>query len=97
MDEPPMTPTIPGGNIMNGDQFDPNTVVVGQLNQRLAAAPFKPFDIVMSNSDRHHVPTPDHITITRRLRRIQVETDDWRIVEINALHVARIEDHQNAA
>ncbi len=82
---------------MNGDPFDPNAIVLVQLKQRLAAVPFKPFDIVMSNGDRHQVPTPDHITITRLLRRIQVETDEPRIVEINPLHVASIEDHQNAA
>ena len=82
---------------MNGDPSNPNVAVLGQLNKRLAAVPFKPFDIVMSSGDRHHVPTPDHITITRLLRRIELETDDVRIVEINPLHVASIEDHQNAA
>lgn len=59
--------------------------------------PFRPFDIVMSNGARHAVPTPDHITITRLLRRIQVETDALHIAEINPLHVASIEDHQDAA
>ena len=82
---------------MNGDRFDPSTFVVARLNERLAAVPFKPFDIVMSNGVRHHVPTPDHITITRLLRRIHLENDALRLVEINPLHVASIEDHQHAA
>jgi len=82
---------------MNGDQFNPITLVVSQLNRRLAEIPFRPFDIVMSNGARHAVPTPDHITITRLLRRIQVETDALHIAEINPLHVASIEDHQDAA
>jgi hypothetical protein len=82
---------------MNGDQFNPSTMVVAQLNERLAAVPFKPFDIVMSNGVRHVVPTPDHLTISRLLRRIHLEDDQWHLVEINPLHVATIEDHQDAA
>ena len=82
---------------MNGDQFNPITLVVAQLNERLSAIPFKPFDIVMSNGVRHGVPTPDHITITRLLRRIHLENDSLHLVEINPLHVATIEDHQDAA
>lgn len=82
---------------MNGDQFNPLALVIGQLNKRLAAIPFKPFDIVMSNGARHVVPTPDHITITRLLRRIEIETDALNMAEINPLHVASIEDHQDAA
>jgi hypothetical protein len=82
---------------MNEDQFNPLTLVIGQLNKRLAAIPFKPFDIVMSNGARHVVPTPDHITITRLLRRIEIETDALNMAEINPLHVASIEDHQDAA
>ncbi|MSU65584.1 MAG: hypothetical protein EXS38_05670 [Opitutus sp.] len=82
---------------MNGDQFNPVALVLGQLNKRLAAIPFKPFHIVMSNGARYMVPTPDHITITRLLRRIEVETDALHMAEINPLHVATIEVHQDAA
>jgi hypothetical protein len=82
---------------MNGEPFNPTTVVVAQLNERLGAVPFKPFDIVMSNGARHVVPTPDHLTITRLLRRIHLESDTLHLVEINPLHVATIEDHQDAA
>ena len=82
---------------MNGDPFNPTTVVVAQLNERLGAVPFIPFDIVMSNGARHFVPTPDHLTITRLLRRIHLESDTLHLVEINPLHVATIEDHQDAA
>jgi len=79
---------------MNGESFDPISIVIGQLNKRLTATPFKPFDIVMSNGARHVVPTPDHITITRLLRRIEVETDALHMAEINPLHVATIEDQR---
>jgi hypothetical protein len=82
---------------MNENSFDPTTIVLVQLNQRLGRIPFKPFVIVMSNGDRHAVPTPDHLTITRLLRRIELETDEPKCVEINPLHVASIEDHQDAA
>jgi hypothetical protein len=82
---------------MNGEQFDPTTRIVAQLTKRLAEVPFKPFDIVMSNGVRHTVPTADHLTITRLLRRIELETDDWHLVTINPLHVATIEHHKDAA
>ena len=70
---------------------DPTTVILAELMQRLADTPFVPFTIVMSNGDRHEVPTADHITITRLLRRVELETDEPRIIDINPLHVATIE------
>jgi hypothetical protein len=36
---------------------NPTTVVLAELMRRLAAIPFVPFTIVMSNGDRHEVPT----------------------------------------
>ncbi len=70
---------------------NPTTTVIAELNRRLAEVPFVPFTIVMSNGDRHEVPTADHLTITRLLRQVVLETDEPRIVDINPLHVASIE------
>jgi len=82
---------------MNGEHSNPITLVLAQLNGRLAAVPFQPFDIVMSNGTRYVVPTPDHLTITRLLRRIHFEDDALHLAEINPLHVATIEDHRKSA
>ena len=70
---------------------DPSTLMVAELMQRLAASPFVPFAIVMSNGDRHVVPTADHLTITGLLRKIVFETDEPRIVDINPLHIVALE------
>ena len=70
---------------------NPTTIVVAELRRRLAETPFVPFTIVMSNGDRHDVPTANHLTITRLLRQVVLETDEPRIVDINPLHVAGIE------
>ena len=76
---------------------NPTTLVVAELMRRLAATPFIPFTIVMSNGDRHFVPTADHLSITRLLRQVMLETDEPRIIDINPLHVASIENHKPAA
>lgn len=70
---------------------NPTTTIIAELNRRQAAVPFVPFTIVMSNGTRHEVPTADHLTITRLLRQVVLETDEPRIVDINPLHVATIE------
>ena len=70
---------------------DPTAVILAELAQRLADNPFVPFTIVMSNGNRHEVPTADHITITRLLRRVELETDEPGIIGINPLHIATIE------
>lgn len=69
----------------------PATVIVAQVLQRLAERPFEPFVLVLSNGYRHEVPTPDHCTVQRFSRRINVDHDDGSFVTINALHVAQIE------
>ena len=72
---------------------DPNpaTVIVGEVLNRLGARPFEPFVIILSNGSRHEVPTPDHCTVQRFSRRINVDRDDGSFVTINALHIAQIE------
>ena len=76
---------------------NPSTLIVAELMQKLAASPFQPFTIVLSSGDRHDVPSADHLTITRLLRRIELETDEPRIIDINPLHVVALETVKPAA
>ena len=72
---------------------DPNpaTVIVAEVLNGLGGRPFEPFVIVLPNGSRHEVPTPDHCTVQRFSRRINVDHDDGSFVTINALHIAQIE------
>lgn len=78
---------------------NPVTLRVAELNRRLAAVPFEPFAIVMSNGERLEVPHPDYVTITKHLRRIEWESavPELRIVDVNPLHIAAIERLRPAA
>ncbi len=78
-------------------ETNPVTLILAELMRRLAAVPFVPFSIVMSNGDRHEVPTADHLTITRLLRQVVLETDEPRIVDINPLHIVALEQPRPAA
>lgn len=78
-------------------ETNPVTLILAELVRRLAAVPFVPFSIVMSNGDRHEVPTADHLTITRLLRQVVLETDEPRIVDINPLHIVALEQLRPAA
>jgi hypothetical protein len=71
--------------------FNPISVTVAELVRWTAAVPYVPFTIVMSNGERHAVPTADHLTITRLLREVVLETDEPRIVDINPLHIVALE------
>ena len=72
---------------------DPNpaTVIIVELLNRLGERPFEPFVIVLSNGSRHEVPTPDHCTVQRLSRRVNVDHDDGTFVTISPLHIAQIE------
>ena len=70
---------------------DPSTVVIAELLQRLAAHPFEPFVIILSNGTRHQVPSREHCTVARISRRVTVDHDDGSFVMINPLHIAHIE------
>ncbi len=72
-------------------EFNQNTIMLGELNQRLNAAPFVPFLIVTSSGKSSAVPTPDHLTITRLLHEVFVERDDGSADAINLFHVVAIE------
>ena len=64
---------------------------LAELQARLAHAPFAPFRIVMSSGKIYDIPTPDHPTISRLLRRVSVEYDDFTAAYINLLHITAIE------
>jgi len=70
---------------------NPHTLIVGELLERLHHRPFKPFDIVLSHGARHHVPTADHLTIPRIVRRVLLDFDDGSFATINPLHIASLE------
>jgi hypothetical protein len=72
-------------------EFNPLTVFLAELIRRLESVPFEPFTIHMTDGREFYVPTPDHITISRKLRQISYETDEPRIHDINPVHVVRIE------
>lgn len=76
---------------------NPITLVVAELLSRLEARDFTPFEIILSDGSRHAVPTPEHCTITRLLRRVEVENDDGRVAFINPLHVTKIESYRQPA
>lgn len=78
--------------------FNPATVIVAELIARLNERAFTAFTIVLSDGSRHEVPSREHCTVTRLLRRVEVESDDGSIANINPLHVTRLElKHQPAA
>jgi hypothetical protein len=77
---------------------DPIAVFTAEIMMRLAERQFQPFVIVLSDGSRHSVPTRDHCTVTRLLRRIEVEYDDpLTIAHINPLHITRLETEQKPA
>ncbi|MEY2881053.1 MAG: hypothetical protein RLZZ15_3433 [Verrucomicrobiota bacterium] len=69
---------------------DPTAVITAQLRRRLDAPQFSPFIIVTSDGARHEVPSRNHLTITRLLRRVELEHDSGDVEEINPLHITRI-------
>lgn len=76
---------------------DPTTVVVAEIISRLEDQDFKAFTIVLSDGSRHDIPTADHCTVTRLLRRIEIENDDGRVAFINPLRITRLEAIQRPA
>ncbi len=76
---------------------NPVTFVVAEILARLNEAGFEPFTIVMSDGSRIDVPTPDHCSVSRLLRRITVEHDDGAVFYVNPLHVIKLERLKPAA
>ena len=76
---------------------NPVTLVVAEIIARLTESGFEPFTIVMSDGSRHDVPSVDHCTVSRLLRRITIEHDDGSLVFVNPLHVIKLERLKPAA
>jgi hypothetical protein len=70
---------------------DPTIIMVAEIVARLAERDFSPFTIVLSDGSRGEIPSPDHCTVTRLLRRIEIERDDGKITIINPLHITKLE------
>lgn len=69
---------------------NPATIMVAELIARLDRRDFVPFEIVLSDGSRHPVPSPDHCTVTRLLRRVEVEADDGSIAIVNPMHIVKL-------
>jgi hypothetical protein len=76
---------------------DPTTNIVAEIMARLAAPEFRPFVMTLSDGARYEIPSRDHCTVTRLLRRIELEHDDGSITHVNPLHITKLELHKPAA
>jgi hypothetical protein len=76
---------------------NPTTLVIAEILNRLDSRQFEPFEIVLADGSRHEIPSPEHCTVTRLLRRIEVEHDDGRVAFINPLHVIKLESQRKPA
>lgn len=70
---------------------DPTAAIVSELIARLDHRDFTPFAIVLSDGSREEIPSADHCTVTRLLRRIEIERDDGKITILNPLHITKLE------
>ena len=77
--------------MMTAPDFNPGTVMLAEIIRLQEAAPFKPYVVVTSSGKTYKVPTPDHLSITRLLRRISIEYDDYSGADISPLHVTAVE------
>ena len=76
---------------------DPTTNIVTEILARLAEREFRPFVITLSDGTRHEIPSRDHCTVTRLLRRVELEHDDGSVTHINPLHITKLELQKPAA
>ena len=76
---------------------DPTTTIVAEIIARLDERDFHPFAIMLSDGARYEIPSRDHCTVTRLLRRIEIEHDDGSITHINPLHITKLELRKPAA
>ena len=70
---------------------DPTTNVVAEILARIDACHFSPFTIRLSDGAGYEIPSRDHCTVTRLLRRVEIERDDGSITHINPLHITKLE------
>lgn len=76
---------------------DPTTTIVAEIVARLEEREFRPFTIMLSDGARYEIPTRDHCTVTRLLRRIELEHDNGSITHLNPLHITKLELRKPAA
>ena len=76
---------------------DPTTNIVTELIARLDAREFSPFVIMLSDGSRYEIPSRDHCTVTRLLRRVELEHDNGSITHVNPLHITKLEARKPAA
>lgn len=65
--------------------------MIGDIRQRLIAAPFEPFTIVTTSCRRYSVPSAEHAGVNPQATRVVVWFDDDASVTIAGLHVAALE------
>jgi len=76
---------------------DPIKTIVADIIARLEERTFQPFVIRLSDGSHHEIATRDHCTVTRLLRRIEIERDNGSITHINPLHITKLEARKPAA
>ena len=76
---------------------DPTTIIVADIIARLGERELRPFVITLSDGACYEIPSRDHCTVTRLLRRVELEHDDGSITHINPLHITKLELHKPAA
>lgn len=70
---------------------DPIATIVADIMARLEQRAFQPFVIALSDGAHYEIATRDHCTVTRLLRRIEIEHDNGSITHINPLHITKLE------
>jgi hypothetical protein len=70
---------------------DPTTNIIAEILGRLEAREFRPFTITLSDGADYEIPSRDHCTVTRLLRRVEIERDDGSITHINPLHITKLD------
>ena len=78
-------------------ESNPATLVVAEMMARLRESGFEPFTIVLTDGSRLDIPSADHFTVSRLLRRVTVEHDDGSVIFVNPLHVIKLERLKPAA
>ena len=76
---------------------DTTTNIIAEIVARLEACEFRPFTIMLSDGTDYEIPSRDHCTVTRLLRRVEIERDNGSITHINPQHITRLELRKPAA
>jgi hypothetical protein len=69
--------------------------MIGNVRERLLAAPFVPFVIHTSDGREYSVPTVDHAFITPRGNRVIVVADNGATAVLGLLHINSVIDQPN--